>query len=262
MNTTAPDNEEGLPFVAPCRAVAWDAPWHWLGAGWRDFRSGGTTSVACGSAIVLLSWLVMMVALRFGTGWMVLVLLSAFIFIAPVLCLTFYSVSAALAQGRRPGIVETFRVAHRHLADAMVYSLVLLVISLVWVRAGSAVQIFFPDESPPRFEDWLLFLGIGSAVGAVFALVAFAASAFSLPMLVDRRTDAITAVVTSVNATLRNKRAMALWAVMIVLAVALGFVTGLLGLAITMPVVGHATWHAYREVIDASQWPPGDGPRT
>jgi len=81
-------------------------------------------------------------------------------------------------------------------------------------------------------------------------------------MLVDRRTDAITAVVTSVNATLRNKRAMALWAVMIVLAVALGFVTGLLGLAITMPVVGHATWHAYREVIDASQWPPGDGPRT
>jgi uncharacterized membrane protein len=260
MTETSPQDEAGLPFVAPCRAIASDAPWRWLRAGWHDFRAGGTTSLACGSAIVLLSAIVIAVALCFGTGWMVLVLLSAFIFIAPVLCLTFYTVSASLAHGRRPGILETFQAAHGHLGDALVYSLVLLVIALLWVRAGSAVQIFFPDQSAPAFTDLVLFFGIGSGIGAVFALVAFAASAFSLPMLVDRRTDAITAVVTSINAVLRNKRAMALWALMIVMAVALGFATGLVGLAITMPVVGHATWHAYREAIDASQWPQSDAP--
>ncbi len=131
-----------------------------------------------------------------------------------------------------------------------------MVICLLWVRAGSAVQIFFPEQAlPTRFELYSFF-AIGSAVGSVFALVAFAASAFSLPMLVDRRTDAVTAVVTSVNAVLRNKRTMLLWAVLIVLSVAIGFATALIGLAVTMPLIGHATWHSYRETIDASDWPP------
>jgi uncharacterized membrane protein len=117
------------------------------------------------------------------------------------------------------------------------------------------VEIFFPEQAVPSRLALLTFLAIGSAVGSVFATVAFAASAFSLPMLADRRTDAVTAVVTSVNAVLRNKRAMCVWAVVIVLSVAIGFATAMIGLAITMPLIGHATWHAYRETIDASEWP-------
>jgi uncharacterized membrane protein len=249
---------ENLPFVAPCRTLTIHAPLRWLALGWRDLRAGGLTSLACGAAIVLLSHAVILVAAFLGTGWMLLVLLSAFIFVAPVLCLTFYSVSAKLARGQRPGIIETFRNAHAHLADALVYSLVLLVVSLLWVRAGSAVHIFFPAENPPRMTDLLVFFSIGSAIGSVFALLAFAVSAFSLPMLVDRRTDAVTAVVTSINAVLRNKRVMLLWAMIIAGSVILGFATALVGLAVTMPVIGHATWHAYREAIDASAWPEED----
>jgi uncharacterized membrane protein len=120
------------------------------------------------------------------------------------------------------------------------------------------VHIFFPEENPPRMTDLLVFFSIGSAIGSVFALLAFAVSAFSLPMLVDRRTDAVTAVVTSINAVLRNKRVMLLWAMIIAVSVILGFATALVGLAITMPVIGHATWHAYRETIDASAWPEED----
>jgi uncharacterized membrane protein len=133
-----------------------------------------------------------------------------------------------------------------------------MVICLVWVRAGSAVEIFFPEMAVPSSLELATFFAIGSAVGGVFALVAFAASAFSLPMLLDRRTDAVTAVVTSVNAVLRNKRAMLVWTVLIVLSVVVGFATALAGLAITMPLIGHATWHAYRETIDSSAWPPRD----
>jgi len=258
MTDLHPSDSEGLPFVAPCRSIGLDAPLRWVVLGWRDTRAGGLTSLTCGAAIVVLSFAVVGVSARFGAGWMLLVLLSAFIFVAPVLCLTFYTVSAALARGRRPGIVETFRAAHGHLADALVYSLVLLVISLLWVRAGSAVHIFFPDQNPPRLADLVVFFSIGSAIGCVFALVAFSVSAFSLPMLVDRRTDAVTAVVTSINAVLRNKRPMLMWAAIIVAAVAVGFATALIGLGITMPIIGHATWHAYQETIDATQWPTGD----
>jgi uncharacterized membrane protein len=104
-------------------------------------------------------------------------------------------------------------------------------------------------------NELLSFFAIGTVVGSLFALVTFAASAFSLPMLIDRRVDSVTAVVTSVNAVLRNKKVMLVWAAIIVASVAIGFATALIGLIVTMPLIGHASWHAYREAIDGSAWP-------
>jgi uncharacterized membrane protein len=73
-------------------------------------------------------------------------------------------------------------------------------------------------------------------------------------MLLDRDVDAVTAVVTSINAVLRNKPAMAVWIAIIVLALGAGFATAFLGMAIALPLIGHATWHAYQDTIDASAW--------
>ena len=110
-------------------------------------------------------------------------------------------------------------------------------------------------RSEASWQDYVPFLGIGSAVGAVFSAVVFAASAFSLPMVMDRRTDSFTAVVTSVNAVLRNKRPMLVWGALIVASVVLGFLTLFVGFVVLFPLLGHATWHAYRQTIDASAWP-------
>ncbi len=244
-----------LPFIAPCRDLSPSAPLRWLALGWRDLCAAPATSLAYGSGIVLLSAVVTAIGLRFGTSWTLLVMLSGFVFVAPVLGIAFYSISAALGRGEAPSVLKAAAAGHRHLADSLVYSLILLVICLLWLRAGSAVQIFFPDAVPAARIDLVIFFGVGSAIGSLFALATFAASAFSLPMFVDRRTDAVTAVVTSINAVLRNRGAMAVWATIIVVAVVLGFATGLIGLAVTMPLIGHATWHAYREAIDASAWP-------
>jgi uncharacterized membrane protein len=246
---------DSLPFVAPCRSVAVGAPLRWLQLGWRDLAAAPLESLALGAGITALSALVCAIALRFGTGWLVLVLLSGFVFVAPVLAIGLYAISAALERGSRPSLGNCLAATRRHIGDALVYSLILMVIGLVWVRAGSMVEIFFPDEAVPSRLALATFLAIGSAVGSLFALVVFAASAFSLPMFVDRRTDAVTAVVTSINAVLRNKKAMLVWALLIVASVAVGFATALIGLAVTMPLIGHATWHAYRETIDASAWP-------
>ena len=211
---------EGLPFVAPCRSIAPGAPLRWLRLGLGDLRAAPAQSLAYGLGIL--------------------------------------AISACLERGRQPSLRHCLLEERLHLGDTAVYSLILMVICLVWVRAGSGLQIFYPESGDPSFAELLTFFSIGSAVGSVFALVAFAASAFSLPMLLDRRTDGVTAVVTSVNAVLRNKRAMLVWVVLIVAAVAIGFATALVGLAITMPVIGHATWHAYREAIDASAWPANE----
>jgi len=252
LTATAPDER---PFVAPCRKLAPGAPLGWLKQGWKDFRRAPAQSLAYGLVIAALSWVVTGIGLRMGSYWAVLVLLSGFVFVAPVLALGLYSISRQLGAGLKPSLARCFGEQRRGLGTAMVFALALLVVFLVWARAGSMLHVFFPVEAHPDWHQLARFLAIGSAVGSVFALVTFAFSAFSLPMICDRDTDAITAVVTSVNAVLRNKPAMAVWVALIVLLTAIGFATALLGLAVTIPLLGYATWHGYRETIDASAWP-------
>ena len=195
--------------------------------------------------------------------------MSGFILLAPLLAVGTYSISEQIEHGRQPSLRRCLVVGRRAFGNLMVFALILMIVFLVWWRAASAVHIFFPvDMTSPDWTDYLQFLGIGSAVGSIFAVIVFAAAAFSLPMLVDREADSVTAVVTSVNAVLRNKPAMAVWAALIVVAVTPGFALLLLGrergagfalvmalLGITLPLIGHATWHAYRATIDASAWP-------
>ena len=244
-----------LPFVAPCRRVPATAPWGWVRKGWRDLRAAPVPSLTYGLAISVLSIAVSYGAWRYGSTWMLLLMAPVFIFAAPVLALGLYAISAELERGEKPSLRRCIAEERGRLGDVLVYSLVLLVVCLVWMRAGAGVQIFYPENGHPRVAELVRFFAIGSLVGSVFALVAFAASAFSLPMLLDRRTDGVTAVVTSVNAVLRNKPAMIVWIIIIVAAVVIGFATALIGLTVTMPLIGHATWHAYRETIDASAGP-------
>ncbi len=252
---TSHTQDPSLSFVAPCRILTPSAPWHWIRLGWIDLRAAPVQSLSYGAGVALLSAVVLGVGIRYGTGWTVLMLLSGFVFIAPGLVMGLYTISSALSAGQRPSLRACLRLTRHALADALVYSLILMVICLLWIRAGSAVEIFFPEESEPSRATLLAFLAIGSATGSVFALVAFAASAFSLPMIADRRVDAVTAVVTSINAVLRNRRAMAVWVALIVLSVVVGVALAVVGLAVTMPLIAHSTWHGYRETIDSASWP-------
>ncbi|MGI9247058.1 MAG: DUF2189 domain-containing protein [Steroidobacteraceae bacterium] len=260
---------DALPFVAPCRIVATSAPVDWIRRGWRDFRAAPRQSLTYGAVVVLLSLAMAYVTIRFGGDWELLALVSGFILVAPLVAVGTYSISEQLERGVRPSLRRCFLDERRAFGNLMVFALMLMVVFLVWWRAASAVHVFFPvDMTTPEWTDYLQFLAIGGAVGSLFALIVFAVAAFSLPMLVDRDVDSITAAVTSVNAVLRNKKPMAVWAAMIVVAVTPGFALLLLGrergahfavamllLGFTLPLVGHATWHGYRATIDAAAWP-------
>jgi uncharacterized membrane protein len=263
---------EALPFVAPCRTLSAGAPFGWLRRGWADMRAAPRQSLSYGVVVVLLSFTVAVVAIRFGGYWELLALVSGFVFIAPLLAVGTYAISEQLERGEQPSLRRCLFEERRAFASLMVFALMLMVVFLVWARAGSAIHVFFPVGSDPGWREYLTFFGIGSVVGSIFAAVVFAAAAFSLPMLVDRDVDTVTAVVTSINAVLRNKAAMVVWAGLIVLAVAPGFSLLFVGrergaavavlmvaLGLTLPLIGHATWHAYRETIDASAWPLQDG---
>ncbi len=251
------DREENpLPFVAPCRRLEPGAPLHWLVLGWRDFRRAWPQSLAYGTAmaatIALVSWL----AWQYGSYWFMLAMLGGFVFMAPVMCIGLYAISAQLERGQRVSLVRALRAGlRRYLGTELIFSLVLLVLFMVWARAGAMVSVFFPMRGHPTIADLSVYLVIGSLIGAVFAVLTFSISAFSLPMIMHRHVDAITAVVTSINAVLRNKLALMIWFTLIVVGLLVGAATAFVGLAVILPVIGHAVWHGYLETIDASQFP-------
>ena len=140
----------------------------------------------------------------------------------------------------------------------MIFALVLLVIFLVWARSAVMVTVFFPTDGEPTTAQLASYLSFGSLVGSVFAAVTFSASAFSLPMIMHRDVDSVTAIVTSINAVLRNKLAMAIWLLLIVVGLLIGVATAFIGLAVVIPVIGYAVWHGYEETIDADAFPRHD----
>jgi uncharacterized membrane protein len=156
-------------------------------------------------------------------------------------------------------MVRSLRAAFkRHFGNEMIFALVLLVIFLIWARAAVMVTVFFPTDGDPTTAELTGFLAFGSIIGAVFASVTFSASAFSLPMIMHRNVDSVTAIVTSVNAVLRNKRAMLVWLTLIVVGLLIGVATAFVGLIVIVPVIGYAAWHSYLETIDADAFPRHD----
>jgi uncharacterized membrane protein len=259
MNQQAPEKQNidptELPFVAPCRTLSIGAPLRWLRMGWNDLKQAPRQSLTYGFALCLLGYGLIFIGHLLGNLYTILGIMSGFILVGPFVAIGLYSISCQLQDGRVPVLGYCLREGGRHIGNVILYGFILLVVFLLWARAASMLNIFYPVNTDASWNGFLLYLGIGSVVGTLFCAIIFCASAFSLPMIMDRDTDMITAVVTSTHAVLSNKKVMFVWALIIVLSVLIGFATALLGFIILLPVIGHGVWHAYQETIDARQWP-------
>jgi len=255
-NTQSETNRADLPFVAPCRNLPLWAPFRWVRLGISDLLQAPQQSLIYGFAVALMIAVVALLAWLKGSQWIMFAMLGGFVFLAPLTCIGLYAISAQLERGQPPLFARSLRAAfRRHLGNEMIFAIILLVIFLVWARAAVIVTVFFPTDGEQTLQDLLPYLAFGSLVGSVFAAVTFCASAFSLPMIMHRNVDSITAIVTSVNAVLRNKGAMLVWLTIIVASLLLGVATAFVGLIVIIPIIGYAAWHGYLETIDADDFP-------
>jgi len=249
-------DRDTMPFVAPCRIISPFAPFNWLRLGVADLKRAPRESLMYGLVMATIIALVAVVAWTYGTHWLMLAMLAGFVFLAPLTCIGLYAISAQLERGQPVSLARTLRAAFkRHLGNEMVFALALLMIFLVWARAGAVMSVFLPSYAHPGIEDLAAYLTIGSIVGAIFATITFSASAFALPMIMHRDVDTITAIVTSINAVLRNKLAMMVWLALIMLGLLIGLLTAFVGLIVILPIIGFAAWHGYLETIDADEFP-------
>ncbi|MCB1555609.1 MAG: DUF2189 domain-containing protein [Xanthomonadales bacterium] len=247
------DDEADRPFAVPCRDVRPGQILDWLARGWRDYRGAPALSVLFGLVIALISVAISLLAWSLGRFALLALLLSGFVFVAPLLGVGLYCVSRGLEAGRTPRLRDSFVLARRVVGQAGVFALAQLVVLLLWSRAGMMVSALVTIE-PGNTRTLVEFLLVGSAIGSVFATFTYATAVLSLPMIADRDVDMITACISSVNAVLRNKFTLGCWALVLALLTALGFATAFVGLVVIMPWLAYACWHAYRDVLDASAW--------
>ena len=259
-----------LPVV---RSVGLMQPLAWLALGWRDMARAGSISFAHGLAITLVGAAI--VAVAYNRFWLLAGALSGFLVVAPVLATSLYALSRALEQ-REPAdtavVLKTWlNWQHSHVHKwgndywCMVQFGALLALAATgWVVTSAALITLLapaPILGPLDFvrhvvlaqDGWLFELWL--ALGGIMAAPLFASSVVSMPLLLDRRVTLMQAVLTSWQAVLANPVPMGFWAALIMGFTLLGLGSLLLGLIAVIPMLGHASWHAYRDLVDASSLP-------
>lgn len=253
--TDSPDDEQANTLIYELRALELSAPFRWLALGWRDFLRAPAIGLFFGTCFVAMGWALLKV--YESAPAYVLGLSAGFLLMGPFLCMGLYYASEQIEQGRRPSLAGA-AFAWRRKADTLaIFGVVLLILELVWGRA-SLVVFALSFDGMPDFRGSILrlldarnlkFIVAYVAVGGIFAAVIFAVSVVSIPMILDRRADAITAGLTSIRLVIGQPAVMVLWGALITILVALAMLPGFFGLLVVGPVLGHATWHAYRAAV-------------
>jgi uncharacterized membrane protein len=241
------------------RTIDTERPWVWLAAGWRDMCAAPLVSAFYGVLAVLSSFALVGGLAVLEMHYLVLPLAAGFMLLGPVLAVGLYESSRLLERGEPVTPHAVLGAYQRNASQIAGMGVVLMLALLAWIRVAFLVFAIFYSSSPPALDqlvdriffsaETIPFLLTGTALGAVIATAAFAISVVSLPMLLDRETDIFTAMATSAEAVRQNGRAMLVWAALIALFTAAGIATAFLGLAIAFPLIGHASWHCYRDLV-------------
>jgi uncharacterized membrane protein len=246
------------PFL-PVRQVGALAPFGWLERGWSDFARAPLPGLVHGLAVAIGGWIVLLIGTR---HWSLLAgAFSGFVLVAPILATGLYETSRLHALGRRAGLREAMAAWGRGTRPLVWLGLLLGAAGTAWVLVSAGLFAFLVRaeiHGPLDFlryvvhEQSTLLYAMWTLLGGLGAAIVFAATAVSPPLLLSHRIDLRRAILTSVRAVGENPMAMGVWATLIMVATALSIASLMLGFVITIPVIGHATWHAFEDLVDAS----------
>lgn len=229
----------------------------WLGAGWRDLWRDPGPSLVYGLAVFAVSAVIVWGLFRLGLDYILFPALAGFMVMGPLLAIGLYQKSRAIEQGEPVSLSRMIFVRAASGGQVWYTGAILSLLMLVWMRAAVIIYALFFGLRPfPGLHEvaamlfgtpigWAMLL-VGTVVGGLFAAFSFAISAFAIPMLLDERVDAFTAMGTSISMVWNNLPVMIAWGAIVLALFLVAVATGLLGLIVVFPLLGHATWHSYR----------------
>ena len=270
-----PDNPHaagGIPEIVPplprenprARNLPWRTAFAWLRAGWADMWTNPVPSLLYGLGVFIVSAAVIWFLFELELSWAVFPALAGFMILGPLIANGLYEKSRRLEEGKPTSFAAMVFVWPTSGYQALFMGVMLLGLFLLWNRAAILIYALFfglvpfpgMDEIVPMLfltpTGWGLLL-VGGAVGALFAAFAFAISVFAVPMLLEERTDALSALGISMAIVWNNLRVMLAWGAIVLALFVISVATLFLGLIIVFPVLGHGTWHAYRALRGADR---------
>lgn len=248
--------ESHLPAI---NSIGVGAPVGWLVGAWRDMRRALVPCLAYGAAVAVLCFAVSATLVLSNASFWALVLTCGLVFAAPMLAMGLYEAGRLLERGETPTLQQMIFVKSAFGQDVAYLGLSLLLIYMLWGRIAQLVyglSTYRLHETVEKFAifafttgEGLNMLLTGSIIGGVIALFTFAIVVVSAPMLVDRESNFFAATVTSFTAVAANPLPMLIWAGIIALLVAASALTGFAGLIVVFPLLGLASWRAYRDLV-------------
>ncbi|SFI07147.1 DUF2189 domain-containing protein [Modicisalibacter xianhensis] len=241
------------------RRVDIQRPRQWLSAGISDFRAAMSVSLAYGLFWVGLSMAVTIGAFALGLWHWLLPMIAGFMFLGPLVAVGSYGISRSLGEGRRPTWWDAFGAWTSHTGQLAMMGVMMMIFFMAWIRTATLLFALFFGYYIPSPEtlyvalfttaEGLGMLAVGTAIGAVLAFGAFSISVIAIPTLLDRDLTFMEGIEASVKSIARNFRPMLLWAAILTGCTVVGMMTFYIGLAVILPVLGHATWHAYEDLV-------------
>lgn len=242
------------------RSVSVDQSSAWLRLGWRDMWTYPGLSLGYGALFAVLGYVVFFGLEQVGLGSLALPALSGFLLIAPVAATGLYEISRRIETGEPISLKFAFNGFCTRCRRISNMGVVLLLMFFVWIQVAFLIFALFYTGSPPPLGnfaedvlfslDSLPFLAAGTLAGGAIAAIAFSVSVIALPMLIDRDVGVVEAMMTSLRAVRANIPVMVGWAAALALITFAGMAMFLVGMAIALPLLGHASWHAYRAMVE------------
>ncbi|PKO26847.1 MAG: hypothetical protein CVU36_22590 [Betaproteobacteria bacterium HGW-Betaproteobacteria-9] len=261
QSSTSPDPDTGdgrgpSVFSLTLASLQPGDPIQWLKLGWQDFQRCPRIGLFYGLCFFAMGHALL--AVFQNAPAYVLALSAGFLLMGPFLCLGLYDASKAMqTHDHRPSLRASLQAWRPTKGTMGIFAGVLLILELLWGRASLVVfaVTFNTMPSTEKLLPQLInpenigFLITYTIVGGLFAGLIFITSVISIPMIMDRKTDAVSAGLTSIRACLQNPGVMLIWGALITVLIGLAMLPVFLGLLIVGPVIGHATWHAYRHIV-------------
>jgi uncharacterized membrane protein len=259
MRTSEPAIEQSRRFGV--RPIPLLRPLGWLARGWRDLRRAPMPGLVHGVLMALFGALLVVLAQEHF--WLLAGAFSGFLLVAPLLATGLYAVSRALHKRQPATLLTALRAWKPDDGRLIVFGMLLAFAGTGWVMTSTSFIVAFSAAPVRTAEDFVQYVVLADEgqlfqgwllLGGVLAAPVFASSVVAIPMLLDRHVGVLVAVLTSWRVVMQHPLPLALWGALIMALTLLGMATMLLGLIVVVPWLAHSSWHAYRDLVDTSNW--------